>query len=858
MECVTTSRYTLFMPEFSRLFKSVMQGAAALGRFGGRLLLAALKLAGMLAVVVGITGWWLYDRYGSDLPDPYTIREHQPFETTRIYASDGRTLLYELVDPYAGRRTVVPFERIPQVLKDATIAVEDADYYTHQGVALRGIVRAAWLNYQSGEIVSGGSTITQQLVRNLLLPPEARGRDLPPRALYERKLREAILAFRVNREYSKDQILNLYLNEVYYGAQAYGVEAAAQTYFGKPVWELTTGEATLLAGLPQSPTTLNPFTNVEGARTRQQITLDLMVKRGYLTPQQADAAFAEPITLISPTLDIQTPHFVFYVRDVLEQRYGPDLVYRGGLRVVSSIDLHWQAVAEQVVQQHMPELRQRNASNAGVILLDPDGRILAMVGSAGYGDAAIDGQVNVTLAPRQPGSALKPFVYAAALQRGWTPATVIWDEPTTFIQDGVLYQPRNYDNNWHGPMRVRQALANSLNIPAVKALEYVGIESFVQLASDAGITTLTDPSRYGLAMALGSSEVRLLELTGAYHMLRKGGYQQSPVAILSVTNNRGEVLEQFQPTAGRQILGVQGEQIAYQITSILSDNQARQYMFGANNVMELPNNRPAAVKTGTSNEWRDAWAVGYTPDATVGVWVGNSDNTPMQEIAGVNGAGVIWRDLMIRYHEAQGLPVRGFAVPDGLEQQRICADTGAPASPGCPRALNEWFLAGTAPDALTVALQNVQVDRTGTCLAMPYTPAYQIRTVTYAVYPPEFREWASQHGIPQPPVEPCPPPQDADAYILARLDAASRLYVRAGEQIDFTGIARGAYVLEAGAGWYPATWQPIAAGSGLEYPGVLAQWQTTGLAPGDYTVRLRVAAVNGEVATDVRVVTVSE
>ncbi len=845
------------MPVFVRLFKSGAWGTVALMRFGGRLLLAALKLAGMVAVVLLITGWWLYDHYGRDLPDPYAIREHQPFETTRIYASDGRTLLYELVDPYAGRRTVVPFERIPQVLKDATIAVEDAGYYHHAGVDLRGVVRAAWLNYQSGEIVSGGSTITQQLVRNLLLPPEARGRDLPPRALYERKLREAILAFRVNREYSKDQILNLYLNEVYYGAQAYGVEAAAQSYFGKPVWELTTGEATLLAGLPQSPTTLNPFTNLDGARARQRITLDLMVKHGYLTPQQADAVFNEPITLISPTIAIQTPHFVFYVRDLLEQQYGPDLVYRGGLQVVTSIDLHWQAVAEQVVQQHMPELRQRNATNAGVILLAPDGRLLAMVGSAGYSDAAIDGQVNVTLAPRQPGSALKPFVYAAALQRGWTPATVIWDEPTTFIQGGVLYQPRNYDNNWHGPLRVRQALANSLNIPAVKALEFVGIEAFVQLASDAGITTLTDPSRYGLAMALGSSEVRLLDLTAAYNTLRNGGYRQPPVAILRVTNNRGEVLEQFQPHTGTQILGSQGEQIAYQITSILSDNQARQYMFGQNNVMELPDNRPAAVKTGTSNEWRDAWAVGYTPDVAVGVWVGNSDNTPMQEIAGVNGAGVIWRDLMIRYHQEQGLPVRGFAVPAGLEQRRICADTGAPASPGCARTLDEWFLAGTTPETLAVALQPMQVDQSGTCRAMPYTPAYQIRTVTYAIYPPEFREWATQHGIPQPPVEPCPPPE-ADAYVLARLDNTNWLQVAVGESVQITGIARGAYILEAGAGWYPTTWQPIAAGSGLADAGSLALWQTSGLPPGDYTLRLRVAALDGTSATDVRIVTLTE
>ncbi len=833
------------------------RGGWALFGFGVRLLLAALKIGVAIALVLSITAWWLYDQYGRDLPDPYAIRQHQPFETTRIYASDGRTLLYELVDPYAGRRTVVPFERIPQALKDATIAVEDAGYYHHAGVDLRGVLRAAWLNYESGEIISGGSTITQQLVRNLLLPPETRGRDLPIRALYERKLREAMLAFRVNREYSKDQILNLYLNEVYYGAQAYGVEAAAQTYFGKHVWELNLAEITLIAGLPQSPTRFNPFTDFEQARARQRITLDLMVKQGYLTPHQADAAFAEPLVLVPPVVDLQAPHFVFYVRDLLEQRYGPDRVYRGGLRVVTSLDLHWQAVAEQIVERHLAELRPRNATNAGAVLLAPDGRILAMVGSAGYANSDVDGQVNVTLALRQPGSALKPFIYAAAMQRGWTPATVIWDEPTTFVRDGTLYQPRNYDGNWHGPQRLRMALANSLNIPAVKALEFVGIEAFVQLANDAGITSLNDPSRYGLAMALGSTEVRLLELTVAYNTIRNGGYQHPPVAILSVSNNRGELLEQATELARRQIFGVQGEQIAYQLTSILSDNQARRYMFGANNVMELPDNRPAAVKTGTSNEWRDAWAVGYTTDLTVGVWVGNSDNSPMQEIAGVNGAGVIWRDLMLTYHRELDLPVRQFSPPSGIEQRNICAATGAPASPACPVTATEWFRAGTAPDMLPVTYQERRVGADGTCLAMNYTPSYQVRTITYAVYPPDFQEWATQQGIPQPPSEPCPPP-DPDAYVLNRLDTSIPSVAFVGEQIAVTGIARGDYTLEVGAGAYPATWQTIVQGSGLSEAGLLAVWQTGGVPAGVYTLRLQVIAADGSRTTDTHLVTLTE
>ena len=308
-------------------------------------------------------------------------------------------------------------------------------------------------------------------MRRVLLPP-SEGTSLT----YERKLREAILAYQVSREYSKDQILSVYLNEVYYGNQAYGVEAAAQGYFGKHVWELSLAEASLIAGLPQSPTALDPFHNLEGAKERQRVTLNQMVKNGYVTPQQAIDAFNAPLNLVPPASDILAPHFVFYVREVLEQRYGADMLYRGGLRVVTTLDPRWQAEAQRIAMQHIAELAPRNATNASVMMMAPDGQILAMLGSVDYNNPAIDGQVNVALSPRQPGSALKPIVYAAAMQRGWTPATVIWDTPVSFpgVNGGPSYEPLNYDNSFHGPMRLRMALANSLNIPAVKALEFVG------------------------------------------------------------------------------------------------------------------------------------------------------------------------------------------------------------------------------------------------------------------------------------------------------------------------------------------------------------------------------------------------
>ncbi len=820
-------------------------------RFLWRLLLAFVKLTLLTVLLLIASSLWLYHVYSQNLPDPEQIGRYRSFETTRIYARDGQTLLYELIDPQAGHRTVVAFDRIPQILKDATIAVEDAGFYENPGVDLRGIVRALWLNYHNQEIVSGGSTITQQLVRNILLPPEER-LDLS----YERKLREAILAYQVSQMYSKDQILAIYLNEVYYGAQAYGVEAAAQQYFGKHVWDLTSGEATLLAGLPQAPSHYDLFTNMDAARQRQRITLDLMVKAGYLTPSQADEIYAEPITLVPPAANIVAPHFVFYVRDLLERRYGSQLLYRGGLRVITTIDLHWQAEAQRIARQHIlegahgrPPLRERNARNAAVVILGSDAQVLAMVGSIDYYDPTIDGQVNVALAPRQPGSALKPIVYAAALQRGWTPATVIWDEPVRYeLADGVVYEPRNYDRSWHGPQRLRMALANSLNIPAVKALEFVGIEDFVDLATRMGITTFDDPSRYGLAMALGSNEVRLLDLSVAYTTLRNEGRYRPPAAILKVTNNRGEVIERWVLSQGRQTLGQQGEQIAYLITDILSDVAARWYMFGRGNVMELPDGRPVAVKTGTSNDWRDSWAVGYTPDVTVGVWVGNNDSTPMQEIAGANGAGMIWSDVMVAYHRDR--TPQPFPRPAGIIEQTICGDTGGLASHACPRPLVERFIAGTEPRQIDVVYESFRVGGNGSCLATAATPLGEVREVTYAMYPLRFRDWAAQNGVAQPPTQPCPPPQPIADHEIARLSAVSETGTIVGDQVFIRGTARYGYTLAVGAGAAPQDWLTISQGIGADEARLLGVWYLDGVAPGDYTLRLLVTTPDGYPVVD--------
>jgi len=812
---------------------------SALG-FVWRLFLAFAKLSLLAIELAVLAALCLYYYYGRELEGLESgIGKHRPAETTQIFARDGQTLLYELVDPQGGRRTVVELDRMPKALRDATIAVEDANFYDNPGVDLRGILRALVQNYQSQDVVSGASTITQQLVRNVLLPPEQRAQ-----ISFERKLREAILAFRVSRKYSKDQILGIYLNEVYYGNQAYGVEAAAQTYFGKHVWELNTAEASLIAGLPQSPTILNPLTNLSGAKARQKVTLGLMAKLGYLTTAQAQAAYQAPLNFVPQAQGLIAPHFVFYVRQLLEQRYGPDVLYRGGLRVITSLDLHWQAEAQRIVRERIADLRARNASNAGVVMLSPEGQVLAMVGSVDYNDASIDGEVNVALAPRQPGSALKPIVYAAALQHGWTPATVLWDEATEFkLADGTTYAPHNYDDSWHGPQRLRMALANSLNIPAVKAIEYVGVENFVEQAHAMGITTLNDTSAYGLALVLGAGEVKLLDLTNVYNTIRNGGLKRDPAPILKVINSHGEVLENITEAPGRPALGSHGEPIAYLLTDILSDNIARQYMFGPGNVMELSNGRPAAAKTGTSNDWRDSWAVGFTPDVTVGVWVGNSDGQPMQEVAGVNGAGTIWRAIMELYHE--GRPIQQFHKPGGLVTTTICADTGALAGEACPHRMDELFIAGTEPKTSDVFFKTVKVAGDGTCLAAPYSPREQVREQRFIVYPTEYQSWAAANGIAQPPTTYCPPSRSTPESGIALITQPSASTTITSTQVLVRGTARGAYTLEWGNGPSPTTWQAIAEGAFGVVDGILGVWRVADLPPGDYTLRLQVTTPEG-------------
>jgi 1A family penicillin-binding protein len=795
----------------------------------GMLILRLCELALLGLLISGVVGFAVYRYFSRNLPDPAQLATHRPFETTRIYARDGQTLLYELFD--AGQRIVVPLEQVPWALKAATIAVEDANFYANPGVDIRGIVRALYLNRQ-GTIRSGASTITQQVARNILLTPEERSEQS-----YSRKLREAILAYQMSRSFSKDQILSFYLNEVYYGNMAYGVEAAAQGYFGKATRDLTLPEASMLAGLVQSPTDLNPLINPDGAKERQRIVLDLMVKQTMLSREQADAAFAAPLQLRPSQTDIRAAHFVFHVRDQLEQQYGAEMLRRGGLRVVTTLDPAMQGMAEQAASKHIAELQKRNAHNASIVVIEPKtSEVLAMVGSVDYNNAAIDGQVNVALAPRQPGSALKPIVYAASMINGWTPATVIWDVPL----DVNGYKPMNYDRKFHGPQRLRYALANSFNIPAVKALQHTGIDAFIDLAHNMGITTLQERDTYGLAVALGAGEVKLLDLTTAYSTFANSGYARPAVSILRVSTNRGEVLESYDPPQGTQVLGPSGPGIAYLISDILSDNDARTPMFGPESVMRLSDDRPAAVKTGTSNDYKDSWAVGYTPELVVGVWVGNTDNSPMQEVAGANGAGTIWRDIMEQAHD--GKPPLPFERPASVEEVKICPSTGL-ATAGCADEIVERFLKGSAPQPKAGQTITVTVGGDGSCLATDLTPISERREQTFLLPPPEARDWSG----PQPPTQPCVAAPSADGTttpvgpdVVAAIDAPAA-GATLGSTISVTGSAAGYYTLSYGSGEKPSSWSEIASGFGGVSHGLLGTWDTDSLQSGVYTLRLEVS-----------------
>ena len=703
-----------------------------------------ILLAASLACSVGVYAWLLVD-----LPALDTLYQRASAPSTRLLDRHGR-VLYEISDPHQGRHTPIKFDDIPAACREATIATEDANYYAHPGVDVTGIARALWINLQGGEVLSGGSTITQQLARNLLLSPDER-----IQRTLTRKLRESILAWRMTQHFSKDDILALYLNEAYYGNLAIGLEAAAQVYFGKSAGELDLAECALLAGLPQSTALYDPLTNLAAAKQRQAVVLDLMAKQGYVTPERAELAKAEDLQFAAAPFPIEAPHFVAYVRQWLEDRYGLEAIYTQGLVVTTTLDLDWQTAAQSIARRQIAELQQdkpdqpgKNVNNAAVVAIDPrSGEVLVMLGSPDYFDKQIDGAVNAAIALRQPGSSIKPLTYAAAFDpqapAPLTPASMILDVRSSFpTREGNPYVPKNYDRLYHGPVSAREALASSYNIPAVKVLQHVGLDRMIALARALGISTFGQSDRYGLSLTLGGGEVRLLDMALAYSAFANGGLKVDPVAVLQVSDAQGRVLYRQTPQPGQRVLD---PRVADLITSILGDNTARAPAFGEYSVLRL--NRPAAAKTGTTTDWRDNWTIGYTPDLVTGVWVGNADNKPMERVSGIAGAGPIWHDFM--QEALKGQPVQDFARPAGLIDLEVCATSGLLPTPYCPYTKREVFIAGTQPTQPDNLYRPVDVDVATGLPATPDTPRDRVETRVFLLLPAEAREWARDNGIPQ-------------------------------------------------------------------------------------------------------------
>ena len=660
----------------------------------------------------------------------------------------NRRLLYEILPQMGGRNTVLDIAHIPKCLKDATIAVEDKHFYTNPGIDLTGILRALWINIRGGETIAGGSTITQQVARNLLMTEDER----MERTL-RRKLREAVLAWQMTRKLSKDEILALYLNQINYGGMAYGVEAASQTYFGKPASELLLPECALIAGLPQAPGVYNPFTNPDLAKNRQAVVLGLMEKEGYITGEQRVSAESTPLSFNPAPYPIEAPHFVWIIKDQLDQLMsGGVLDPRRSLIVRTTLDLDAQHLAEDTIKRRIEILKREtgalshNVNNAALVVLDPrTGEILALVGSADYFDESIDGALDMAISPRQTGSAFKPFVYALALDpaspNSWTAATPILDVSTTFtLRDGTPYTPINYDEQEHGPVSVRTALASSLNIPAVKTLQRVGIERAISLAHRLGITSLGEAGEYDLSLVLGGGQVSLLELSTAYGALANHGNFTGNSSILDIHDADGNLLYQPDSTPPLQALD---PRVTWLISDILSDDSARATGFGLDSTLKL--DRTAAVKTGTTSNFHDNWTIGYTPDLLVGVWVGNSGYEAMHNVTGLTGAAPIWHEVMRGL--LQGRPDQPFTRPDGLTQVEVCAVSGLLPTSACQNTRAEWFISGTEPTQTDSTYQQVWVDTLTHSLADDSTPVERKKSVTVLNLPMEAQAWARAQGF---------------------------------------------------------------------------------------------------------------
>ncbi len=664
-------------------------------------LISWLIVLGLLGILVGgIILIAAFAWYSRDLPNVDALFERTVAESTKIYDRTGEHVLYEIHGEE--KRTSVNLDQISDYVKQATISAEDRHFYEHHGINIFSIIQAVILDPLRGKGIRGGSTLTQQLAKNAILTNER---------TISRKIKEWILAYRIEKRYTKDQILEMYFNEIPYGSVNYGVEAAANYFFGKSAKDLDLAESAILASLPQAPTRLSPYgSHLDDLYWRQHWVLDQMVANGFITEDQANAAKEETLTFKKMVLSgVTAPHFVFYVKEQLAEQFGDKVLEQGGLKVITTLDLEKQQIAEDAVHNSKERLNQYGATNAALVSLDAKtGEILAMVGSMDFNDEEIDGQVNVAIMPRQPGSSGKPIAYAAAFEKGFTTETVLYDVNTVFPSDPKPYEPHDYDKKERGPLTIRQSLAGSLNIPAVKALYLAGIDYVKDLMQRMGYSTINQDSQCGLSLVLGGCEVKLLDHVGAFTAFARDGERSDTAAILKVEDKNGKILQEFKPTQHK----VLEKNTARQINSVLSDDNARAYMFGAGSLLTLPD-RPVAAKTGTTNDNNDAWTIGYTPSFVTGVWVGNSDGTDMKGGAtGSSLAAPIWNEYMKK--TLTGTPVETFKAPAEL-------------SPELPPVLRGEM----------TGVVEVEIDKASGKLATPLTPESFI----------EKRQYRQDHSI---------------------------------------------------------------------------------------------------------------
>ncbi|MFP4514898.1 MAG: penicillin-binding protein [Parcubacteria group bacterium] len=665
--------------------------------------------------VLAVFSW-----YSRDLPNPDQLMSRQIPQSTIIYDRTGENVLYEIHGDE--KRTMVTLEEIPDHVEQATIAIEDKNFYEHSGFSLWAIGRTVITNVLYNRR-AGGSTLTQQFVKNAILTPEKS---------YSRKIKELILSYKLEKEFSKDDILQMYLNEIPYGSNAYGVEAASKKYFGKSVSEINISEAAILAALPQAPSLYSPYNHdKETLLGRQHYIIDLMQKQGYISEEEAQKAKNYELSFQAPTSDIKAPHFVMYVKQVLAEKYGEKMIEQGGLKIYTTLDLYKQEIAEEVINEKAEaNLENWDAENASLVSIDPkNGQVLAMVGSKDYFSEDIDGQFNVALSPRQPGSSLKPMVYASLFEKGYNPNTILFDVVTDFSTSGDTYTPHNYNLKELGPVSIRKSLAGSLNIPAVKALYLSGVDNVLDLLNNSGYSTLEDKERFGLSLVLGGGEVKLLEHVNAYSVFAREGEIHPISIILKVEDKDGKTLEEFK----EETKNVLSSNVAKMINSVLTDNDARAYAFGTNNPLYFPG-RPVAAKTGTTNNYKDAWTIGYTPSLVTGVWAGNNDNREMKRGAGGSAvAAPIWNEYMKRV--LGDTPIEEFKKPEIKETGKEIID-------------------GTIDFSKTV-----KIDTASGFLATEFTPESFIEEKTFANYHSILYYVDKEHPLSERPTNPESDPQ---------------------------------------------------------------------------------------------------